>query len=278
MCESVNLATIDALEQGLVTSTSIMVPCPGFEEFADYARTHPEKDFGIHLTLTCDADGFSWGPVLPKEDVASLVNERGTFWSTVEEVTQHAKVEEVERELRAQIERAQRAGIVPSHLDVHMFALGTRPDLIDLYVRLGLDYDIPVRFPKHEPLQDGEEGALDARERESLDAYYRNLKLLYSRGMPLLDAIEADNYLAQPNEKREYFLRVFQGLPPGVTEVVVHCAYDRPGLDLPPHASHRAVDARLFTSPEFAERLRASGVRLVTWREVRQLQDAGKLE
>ncbi len=49
-----NAATIDALENGLMTSATIMVPCPWFPEIAAYAKAHPNADFGLHLTHTAE--------------------------------------------------------------------------------------------------------------------------------------------------------------------------------------------------------------------------------
>lgn len=108
MYPSVNAATIEALEHGSVTSCSIMVPCPAFDAFAAYAAKHPELDFGIHLTLNCDTESYRWGPVSPRNKVPSLVDQDGFFWARTDETASHATLEEVEIELRAQVEKARR--------------------------------------------------------------------------------------------------------------------------------------------------------------------------
>src|SRR6266849_7486101 len=103
---SVNSATIKGLESGLVNSLSLMVPCPWFPEIADYAKSHPDADFGLHLTLTSERVYYRWGPVAPADKVPSLVDQSGYFHHDWEE-NEHVNAKEVEVELRAQIERAR---------------------------------------------------------------------------------------------------------------------------------------------------------------------------
>src|SRR5262245_47685050 len=83
MCHSANAATIESLESGLMRSATIMVPCPWFPEIADYAREHPEKDFGIHLCHTSEWRKYRWGPVAPKDQVPGLVDSDGYLWEDV---------------------------------------------------------------------------------------------------------------------------------------------------------------------------------------------------
>src|SRR5437016_1230614 len=119
---SVNAATIKALDTGAVNSASIMVPCPWFPEIADYAKSHPAFDFGLHLTLTSERVYYRWGPVASKDKVPSLVDENGYFHQDWKPTTR-INLKEVDRELRAQIDRAYAMGLRPTHLDSHQYRL-----------------------------------------------------------------------------------------------------------------------------------------------------------
>jgi hypothetical protein len=106
---SVNAAAIKALQGGTINSASLMVPCPWFPEIADYAKSHPDADFGLHLTLTSERVYYRWGPVAPADKVPSLVDQNGYFHHDWEE-NEHINAKEVEVELSAQIERALAMG------------------------------------------------------------------------------------------------------------------------------------------------------------------------
>lgn len=114
---SENTATITALEKGSVSSGSIMVPCPWMPEIAAYASSHPNLDLGLHLTLTAEWKQYKWGPVLPRTEVPSLVDNKGFFPDNTGDVGKNAKPAEIEKELRAQVERAKQFGIDPTHFE-----------------------------------------------------------------------------------------------------------------------------------------------------------------
>src|SRR6267154_1532470 len=141
---SVNAATIEALDSGLVNSASIMVPCPWFPEIADYAKTHPEVDFGLHLTLTSERVYYRWGPVAPRDRVASLVDKDGYFHHDWPRDT-HIDPKDAELELRGQIDRAYAMGIHPSHLDSHQYRLiDNGKELFEAFLRVAHAYRLPV--------------------------------------------------------------------------------------------------------------------------------------
>lgn len=151
VAHSENLATFEALNRGAVSSASIMVPCPWLTEAADYARAHPDADLGVHLTLTSEWKTYRWGPVSPRDQVPSLLDPDGYFYRTAADVARHARVADVERELRAQVETALKMGIHPTHLDSHMGALFTTPALIAALVKVARAYHLPFlvgRFPR----------------------------------------------------------------------------------------------------------------------------------
>src|SRR5713101_1977448 len=141
---SVNAATIKGLESGLVNSASLMVPCPWFPEIADYAKSHPDADLGLHLTLTSERVYYRWGPVASKDKVPSLVDENGYFHHDWKPTTR-INPKEVDLELRAQIDRAYAMGIRPTHLDSHQYRLfDNGKELMEVILRLAHEYKLPV--------------------------------------------------------------------------------------------------------------------------------------
>src|SRR5512133_1360089 len=94
MCHSANLAVIDGMENGVITSGTIMTPCPWFNEIAAYASTHPEKDFGVHLTHTAEWRFYRWGSVAPREQVKGLYDKEGYLWKSIEEVYANSNTNE----------------------------------------------------------------------------------------------------------------------------------------------------------------------------------------
>ena len=267
MSHSVNLGTIQAIEQGQVSSASIMVPCPWFLEFAEYCRKHPAGDYGIHLTLNSEWTFYRWGPVASRDRVPSLVDPDGFLWDNVSQVVANVKASEAEFELRAQIDRARRSGVVLSHLDTHMGALLSRPDLLEVYVRLGLDYELPVLFIGSSHPAASEYPAL-AERGEPLR------RQLLAAGLPVLDGV-AQFYNGQSHEaRRERYLDFIRSLPPGVHELIIHCGYDNRELQaITSSAARRDGDRRIFTDPAVAALIAEQGIQVISWKEFRTLSN-----
>ena len=266
MSHSVNMATIDAMENGVVSSASIMVPCPWFSEFAKHCREHPAGDYGVHLTLNAEWDHYRWGPVAPREKVPSLVDPDGYLWDNVRQVAENVKADEVAIELRAQVDRAKQFGVPLSHLDTHMGALVSRPDLLDVYVKLGLEYDLPVLFVRAADSELVRDYPALAQRRTEL------LKQLDARRMPVLDRIAQFYGGNTHEERRETYLKMLRTLKPGVTELIIHCGYDNPELQaITNSASRRDGDRRIFSDPDVAALIRTLDIEIISWRQFRKM-------
>jgi chitin disaccharide deacetylase len=251
---SENKASTYAMEKGSVSSASIMVPCPWFTEIAAYAQENPQKDFGLHLTLTSEWKYFKFGPVAAKENVPGLINKRGFFYESVDSVVRHAKPEEVEIELRAQIERARQFGIDVTHLDSHMGTLFMRPEFMATYLKMGREFQLPVLLT-----------------RQIAQAYQR---LLTPKDV-VLDTI----MMAYPQHYKEgmdkFYTGVLKAVKPGVSVILLHAAYDDREMrgitiDHPDYgAGWRQADFNFFTSDQCRKLLAENKIQLVTWRDVR---------
>ena len=263
MSHSVNRGTIDALESGIVNSASIMVPCAWFSEFAEYAKNHPEYDYGIHLTLTSEWNHYRWGPVVDRSRVPSLVDSRGYLWDNVRQVAANVRAEEAEVELRAQIDRARQFGVPLSHLDTHMGSLLARPDLVEVYARLGLDYNLPILFVRDR------EGRI-AREYPAVAERAAEItRELDAKGLPILDRV-LQFYGGQSHQQRlDTYVKALTQLKPGVTEMIIHCGYADDELRaITRSAERRDGDRRIFSSEMMRKLLQDQNIQLISWKEL----------
>lgn len=259
VAHSENAASIAAMEKGAVNSASIMVPCPWFSEIAAYARAHPKADLGLHLTLTSEWKYFKWGPVAPKAEVASLLNDQGFLFSSVDSLYASAKLDEIETELRAQIERAKQFGIDFTHFDSHMAALFGRADYLQILIKLGREYKVPVLLNK-----EGARSALNA----NLDDFVNEKDVVLDN----IYTANADNY---KKGMANYYTNIFQLLKPGVSIILLHAAYNDSEMqavtiDHPDWgAAWRQADFNFFTGEKCKNILKQQNIKLITWREIR---------
>ena len=254
---SIDVASFDALDKGAVSSASAMVPTPWITEVAAYAKTHPNADIGLHLTLTSEWETYRWGSVEPADKVSSLLDSAGTFPNDEKLVAAKAKPAEAEREIRAQINRALALGIHPTHLDSHMGSLFTTPELIATYVKVAHDYHLPFLAVKGSALTAPQAG-------------------LTARDIVLDAVIIADRQVPRDHWK-DFYLNAIANLKPGLTEIIVHLGHDDSELQavMVDHEGYgsawRQRDYDVVNSSEFKKALQDNHVILVTWKELGKL-------
>lgn len=248
-----NIGVYESLRDGMATSSSLMVPCPWAR---DAAARYRGEDVGVHLTLNAELDHYRWGPIT---HAPSLLDGDGGFPRTLDDIWDHADLDEVRRELRAQVERAILWGFDVSHLDSHMGTMQMRPEFFDVYLDLAVDFELPIRLS----------GASTER---SIGFPFR--KLAADEGI-----VFPDHLLLIPGGvgSRRTFERAVMDLRPGVTEILVHPAIDTPELRAcTPDWAQRVDDHDMVTRDRaLRSMLERAGVTLVGYRQLRDAQRVG---
>jgi chitin disaccharide deacetylase len=247
-CHSANVSVFECLHTGLVTSATLMVPCPWAREAS--ARYRGE-DVGVHLTLNAEHELYRWGPIT---FAPSLLGGDGGFPRTMEDVWDHADLDEVRRECRAQIERAILWGFDVSHLDAHMATLQLRPEFFDVYLDLAVEFRLPLRMF----------GA-------SMEHY-----LGFPARQVASDAgvIFTDHMIFVPGVgSRQSFESHVANLRPGVTEMHVHPAVDSAELrSLATDWEARVDDHRMICQEDWLRQaIDEAGITLIGYRPLREL-------
>ena len=254
MCAAVDDASVAALVEGCATSLSLMAPAPHFREAVALARRHGITHVGVHLTLTSEFSAWRWGGVSPAAEVRSLLGRDRAFHKTARGFGRGARPDEVLLECGRQVEAVLETGLVPSHLDSHMFALheqaSGRADLRPVVAELCEKYRLPFRA-----------------------AYPEAAAYLTARGLPVVDQVDPDTYDVPAADKSRAYLRIVETLPPGVSELIVHPGLDtpelrlmdRPGRD---HSGRRIQDLAVVRSSALRDALARHEVRLVAYEDV----------
>jgi len=251
MCNSVNEAIFRTLKEGVVRSTSLMVPCPWALHAMNFIKGHPDIPFGVHLTVICDADNYSWGPVTSKDKIPNLVDQTGNFY-TVEDFPKflnQASLDQLEMEFRSQIETVLAAGLNPTHLDWHSLHLDSRVDIFDLMLRLAKEYGMAFRITGRSFIQK-----------------------VQSQGLPTNDYDLLDSFSLDPVNKSTHYAQMLHELPVGLSEWALH-----PGLDnsellaLEPDGNHfRQTDFDFLISQEAKDIVKEEGIILLDYRALQE--------
>ena len=267
MCHDANEGGFQALESGPATCGSVMVPCPWFSGAAARARANPALDLGVHLTLNSEWEHYRWGPVAGRDAVPSLLDDEGFLARTTVETLERGKPEDVERELRAQVERALAAGIDVTHLDSHMGTVFYDPRFLAVYADLARAFRVPVFVARPRPEQ------LEALGLAAAEPIFQRLAdELEADDFPILDGFDTDSLTFEPGRGLEHNRARLSRLTPGVHYLICHAA--RAGEELTaisPDAHAREFERSFYGGEAGRRALDEAGVRTVGMRPLREL-------
>ena len=260
VAHSENAASFAALDSGGINSASIMMTTPWVTETATYMKAKPDADFGLHLVMTSEWDTYRWGGLAPNDKPPSLHDPDGTMPRQVRTVATRAKIDEVERELRAQIDRAYAIGLKPTHVDSHMGALFSTPELFATYVKVARSYKLPfLAFI----------GAMNPAARSALQPGDIFPDTVFDAG-------------DTPKDRwKQFYLDALKNLKPGLTEILFHLGYDDAELKAVTvnkdayGSGWRQRDYDVVMSPEWKQALKDNKIVLVTWREIQKAMYEG---
>ncbi len=268
------------LEHGAARSLSVMMPCPWVPQIVTYIKAHPGTDAGLHLTLTSEWHDYRWSPLAGVSAVPGLVDPQGAFWSNVKDVVGHASPDEVDREIRAQLARAERMGFHPTHLDSHMGTLFESEAFLAKYIQLGIEKHIPVMLPGgHDTfLQADTPSAPPADPRWT--AMRKLGETLWNAGLPVLDDLHNASYgwqmpagLPRGDQSLQRwraarYTESLRTLKPGLTMVIMHCTDPTAVFSHITNSGEvRKGDMLAMLDPGFQAFLKNEGFLVTTWEE-----------
>jgi chitin disaccharide deacetylase len=246
MCHAINVGILRALTDGIVTSTTLMVPCPWVLEAVRLLADHPEIAFGIHLTAIGESATYRWRPLTCPDDVRSLVDESGYLYpfDRMAELLAGLELDELELEFRAQIEWVLGAGLRPTHLDWHSLRFNGAPEIFELMFRLAREYGLALRV----------------RERALIER-------VQCEHLPVNDDDFLDSFSIDTAGKLATYARLLRELPEGLSEWAVHpgvageelLAINGDGADV------RQADLDCMVSQSIRELVRHEGITLLSY-------------
>ncbi len=247
-------AGLSALRDGCATTATLMMPGPWARHAADHLANADDLDVGIHLTLNAELESFRWAPLT---HAPSLLDGDGGFPRTPEDLWDHADIDEVRRECRAQVERAISWGVEPTHLTTHLLAMQQRPEFFDVVLDIAVETGLPVR--------------LESGDAETAAGFpFRRLATEEGVAMP-------DHFRLVRGGTRAHLEAVLADLAPGITEVAVAPALAAEEIRaIDPAAAGRFDDLAVLTDRELHGRLDGLGVTLIGYRALRDAQRAAR--
>jgi len=264
MCEEANIAADIQLKNNYIQSAAIMMPCPNAEEFVAWAINNPKQDVGLHLTLTSEWQEYRWGPVTNTKEVPGLIDPDGKFWHEVPGVVQHASAEEVEKEIRAQIEKSIALGYRPDHIDTHMGTLFGDPSYVKVFFKVAQEYGIPANA-----LELSNPKVVEVFKSQGYPINDDVIAYAESYNLPKLDFFTSAPKGKTYEEKIENFKQLIKSLPPGLTEIIFHPSVETDILKgITNSWQQRVWEYKMFGDPDLIKFFEEEGIVFTNWKEI----------
>jgi predicted glycoside hydrolase/deacetylase ChbG (UPF0249 family) len=247
-----NAGILRSLTEGVVSSTTLMVPCPWALHAMQMLSDHPKISFGIHLTVISDVPLYRWGSLTARDKVPSLIDEAGSFYSyeRIPALLAQAKLSELEIEFRAQIEAVLATGLSPTHLDWHCLFNGGRADIFEMTVKLAKAYGLAMRV-------------FDRSTGEALR----------HQGLPTDEHTVVDTFKLDIAGKSAWFAQALRELPSGLSEWAAHPALDTPEIHAyePESWQAHSTDLDFLISQEARSIIEQEGIVLLDYKPLQQV-------
>lgn len=282
MCHSANLAVYDLFQKGAITSATIMTPCGWAKEAGVWAAQHPEFATGVHLTFTSEWGNYRWSPIA-QGNTSSLRDSEDFMYHESDEFEENSDIDEVETEIRAQIERFRSFGVQPSHLDNHMGSLygieTGRFELLNLTLDIAGEYGLPFRFPGVFVPEMFKNDTLEVKIDIDLISKVFDKVVAYAKGMGVAmpDFLIPGEWNGPQDESyenfKEYIYELYRSFPEGVTETYIHPALESDELKAISGCWHRRVwEHKLFSDPQTLQHIEACGIKLINYRDLAEMK------
>lgn len=263
MCYEANQAAKAYLTGGHIQSAALMVPCPWYNEMADWYKQHPDYDLGLHLAMNSEWKWYRWGPAAGRAVVPGMVDEEGFLWRSQLETASNAQPDEVEKEIRAQVDRAIAKGTRPGHIDTHMGTLYVRIDFTKAYLKVAEEYRIPAMVIEQTP------GVTAKFREQGYPITDESIKLIAEYKLPKLDDFHAAPEGKTYEEKREKFYELVRSMSPGINEVIFHPSVLTDTLRaITGTWQQRSWEAEMFADPEMHKFFQREEVLFTNWKEI----------
>lgn len=280
MCRSANIAVMDLLPKGCLTSSTIMAPCAWAFDACKFAKKNPDLAIGVHLTFTSEWGSYRWRPITAAE---SLCDDEGFMYHESDEFEDNAEIEDVEKEIMAQVNFLKNLGLNPSHLDNHMGSLygietgrfELLSTVLDAAGELGLPFRMPSKFTEEQMNNTMLDINIDV---DIVKSMFGNI-VSYADGLGVAmpDYLMPNEWTGPQNDSyenfKEYMYELYKAMPNGITETYVHPALESDELKSITGAWYRRVwEYKLMSDPMTKQHIEACGIKLINYRDLAEMR------